>query len=776
MPASPLNTKVVPSRRAAQSASRTIALQLDTSDEDEDDSPRPRSGRTSTTGKRGRPKATKPKVAKQMSSLTSSKVLKQPRASGNGKKRQLTPSGSTSSLTDLSSGEDSPERDSEPIFLRGLRGSGHASPSKPRKLALPRQTSHSSIFRQLFGEDEAWSLSSLDTYVWVLVDTRGRVFQPDSPESQNVDGIWWPARITSKSGSPPKLVLSLLGSLIPGQTTSVTVTSPSNKNVLAMTNSFGSMRFEEPAHVDSELPDSVAGSPKKKQRRDRSVVEERWRSAVAEMLKHKEDDDDGLPEPGLAFTAYSSMFDEALPSADCMQVVDPAEDFWIPEGPDDALDIPGEPVLASDHRQTYWPARLLEYLHPESSRQKQGRYRIEYLDGKKKVVSRSKFFVVNEEGFSTCKLGQFESRVVDVSDDSDSENDLAVQAPSSSVRASSPLPKDSPPPPAEFIDLTVHEQFVYTKPVLQAILNGTYTPAKKAHDAFISGGKSRKSLNDTASLRGTMDPRHVKQLQKHLIEWCLRDERWAIRLQDEAREASAPVLDDPPMMLEKVDPDLVQVPPSDDISPSSDDAPKEDDGSIPQRAPSLAPTLNNPPSSPGQEPPASFVIEDNGEDQQADAVQVSIGPSVPPPPADIPVDPTVSAGSASSTVEPTKGAESNSTLSRQRGCEAYETLSRIEKLDYCINVLLPEAIVQILLWRSGDRKSVQLLTDDEEDELHHLGETKRSERDWVFDVMRLRAVEERLAKKGKKGDDGSSSKATASGTRSRPGAGRRAGP
>ncbi|KAK0211213.1 hypothetical protein DFS33DRAFT_1298206 [Desarmillaria ectypa] len=75
---------------------------------------------------------------------------------------------------------------------------------------------------------------------------------------------------------------------------------------------------------------------------------------------------------------------------------------------------------------------------------------------------------------------------------------------------------------------------------------------------------------------------------------------------------------------------------------------------------------------------------------------------------------------------------------RQIGCERYELLSPLEKFEYCQNVLLPEAILQILLWKEGVRTSVELLSDDEEQRLHDQGQALRRKTDWVFDVMHLR--------------------------------------
>lgn len=88
-----------------------------------------------------------------------------------------------------------------------------------------------------------------------------------------------------------------------------------------------------------------------------------------------------------------------------------------------------------------------------------------------------------------------------------------------------------------------------------------------------------------------------------------------------------------------------------------------------------------------------------------------------------------------------------------------------------MNILLPEAIQQLLLWRSGERTSVALLSPEEEERLHERGEAKAQETDWVYDLLRLREAQARLwsvdlnakgKEKNKSGD------VKGGGTRSRP--------
>jgi hypothetical protein len=136
-------------------------------------------------------------------------------------------------------------------------------------------------------------------------------------------------------------------------------------------------------------------------------------------------------------------------------------------------------------------------------------------------------------------------------------------------------------------------------------------------------------------------------------------------------------------------------------------------------------------------------------------------------------------------IQPSASAQPQSTsqLPQQVGCEGYEGLAPQEKigvseldiavyvafllilrlyLQYCLNVLLPEAIRQILLWREGKRTSYELLSDAEEEALHKVGEEMLQKTDWVYDTMRMRESRLRVLMKG------SAPETPVGGTRSRP--------
>jgi len=123
------------------------------------------------------------------------------------------------------------------------------------------------------------------------------------------------------------------------------------------------------------------------------------------------------------------------------------------------------------------------------------------------------------------------SEVQNDEDDDDNKNDKVPQ------RSPSPAPLSPPPSMEDFVELSIREQFVYTKPILKAILMHEYEPVHDKHRRFMNGGNQRHSVLNEAGLRGKMDPKHVELLHTYIKEWCLREE---LRVANEI-EDSVPV-------------------------------------------------------------------------------------------------------------------------------------------------------------------------------------------------------------------------------------------
>jgi hypothetical protein len=98
---------------------------------------------------------------------------------------------------------------------------------------------------------------------------------------------------------------------------------------------------------------------------------------------------------------------------------------------------------------------------------------------------------------------------------------------SSRARSPSPQPVEPVPSVTQFVRLPIRAQFAYVKPVLTAILNEHYAPAKERHDNFIKKGASTSINNIT--LGGSMSENQVKKMEKCLAKWVLGDAYWTVK-------------------------------------------------------------------------------------------------------------------------------------------------------------------------------------------------------------------------------------------------------
>jgi hypothetical protein len=78
-----------------------------------------------------------------------------------------------------------------------------------------------------------------------------------------------------------------------------------------------------------------------------------------------------------------------------------------------------------------------------------------------------------------------------------------------------------PPNPDDFCELPIRDQFAYVKPIIKAILNETYLPARERHRAFMQGGPSRLRLRKAATGKGDLTARDVSRLGRALQNWVL---------------------------------------------------------------------------------------------------------------------------------------------------------------------------------------------------------------------------------------------------------------
>ncbi|PPQ99359.1 hypothetical protein CVT24_009224 [Panaeolus cyanescens] len=677
----------------------------------------------------------------------------------------------------------------------------------------------------------SWSLDTLGSYVWVLLDPSTKlVFNPEDCKEDLRDRLWWPGKIKSSCTTDIPLKVQLYGSGF----NVVDIHSPCESNILPKLNDLGVTRFQVPTFHSigrSSLEDAgLLASPRKKAKDNsherKKEWENKWENAVRKMLDDitAEADSDELPEAAAAFDfsviplyrTFSSISNigntissqgasarsgkgkrkrnegrSSTEEDDFCHTEDDRE-VWKPPPVDDDLSVPGELVLAREKNSQsadYWPAKLIAYVPPKRKTE-QPKYTTLWLDGTVKDIPRSWFYTMYQTEYGTCKLGTFVSEVVEVHNDHDDD-----QADSLGLREPSPSPvPDNPAPPKDlFCQLSIREQFAYTKGVLLLILKNEYLPTQKRHQMFIQGGKDRKAVTNNSILRGSMDPRDVEKLQFYVRHWCLRD--GGRKAADDQEETDSPLIaseapiipttsnneqrlmDSKPKDNSVTSVEIDSTPIKEAPPPRDPDGDGLDENMLDPGSPAVTEPV--PISSPVQPPSSSILIGLERDDSfisdspfatAMTSDHVSIADTSVPPPSEQVDD-------LSDDLSDLTDLEENHTSvwkapldNRLTGSPDYEALSPIAKVDvrtiptnnlvihaethlvkYCMNIILPEAIRQILLWRTGHRSSVEPLSPREEQELYDKGQKLLEERDWVGDVLRYRKLMEQgnERKKGK---------------------------
>ncbi|KAI6124792.1 hypothetical protein EDD16DRAFT_1474906 [Pisolithus croceorrhizus] len=516
-----------------------------------------------------------------------------------------------------------------------------------------------------------------------------------------------------------------------------TISSPSPSNILSVNDASGKRRFDRLTfRVASGAGGLMSPPPTKKQRFEGGTsLEDRWEAAVSSMEKATALEREGLPAIISSYASGNGSFYDSLDDSDLDKLrsqrsagnlkisYSQTPKSYSPCPPDPTLQIPGELVLAQAPGSTsYWPGKILEH-HPDRSE----KYRVMFLDDKIHTVSRGKFWTSEERGFVTCILGKWES-TIKITDDLDSEDD--GEASEGEGQGDAKGVTSGPPPPTEFDGLSVNAQLAYVKPVLRAVLGKGYAPAIAKHNAFMKGGPARAALLKDAGVRGGLDVRFIKAVQRAICKWVLGDSVKRIK-----RTVDLDVsMENGQGTADPVDP----VVPSEPVNKGdSENETIEGVGD------------SNPPSDSRVTEEASLVSTSGGGSREGASEKTDTCMKTSnAPPSEASVAAMASEGEVNQcgVCAPTSAQPNSSEQSRplQVGCDDFESLSGVEKLDYCLNILLPEAIKQLLLWKSGERTSAALLSDEEEQRLHDCAMKKASETDWVDDVMRLREAQARL--------------------------------
>ncbi|KAI0822792.1 hypothetical protein BC628DRAFT_643693 [Trametes gibbosa] len=727
-----------------------------------------------------------------------------------GKKRALSVSSSASAeslLTPLPSPEvqKSPVKSQMPVLAPRLarqfmRSQSHAQviigSTKKNLLKQTKSLDH------LFELDDSSDDSTVDDYdigslVWVSIDLGGNLKDVDAADA---DTLWWPAKV---SLPVPCMRVSLLGDP-PGhkelERPQLTIPDPSASVVRTMLHN-GRIRFSDADYRPSRRQ-SLLSSPRKKRKVDVDVA---WQNARDLMIRENGGDPLGTypsAQPSHArrrkpnpFPSLDTNFakdkgkgkgrrrrrggesDESLSLSDDD---DPAE-TWKPErtwrapSANPLLELPGELVLAREGRARtqYWPAKLLEYLKPKSSRQRP-RYRALFFDGTIVAVEPDWFWTTTDEEFATCKLGESTGNYgldTDVDDADDVENEVVdfnlplTHEDEAALRAPSPPPTLPPPAPEVFeYDLELSEQFDYVKPILAAVLDGTYAPAQPRHEGFMRGAGVRQKVLNEVPLRGSLSARDKEEVAYLVRSWARRRER---RLEmglsveypplrrvstgaaDEAARPAAAGEVNRQEGADDSDADSVLTPtsdisggdteplaPSDLEPPSSSFAVTEVETDDDEQAWNLLKDGSAPKDvASGNNQPNDLNDNLAGDDLQLTAENPTTSTDARP---DDGVTAAIDAPRAVEAEPVTVECSSQRPTPRRM----FHDLDAVEKLTYCDNVLLQEAILQLLLWRTGQRTVLGLLPPEEEERLRDIALEEGEKTDWVHDIIRMRQAAE----------------------------------
>ncbi|CAL1705475.1 unnamed protein product [Somion occarium] len=605
--------------------------------------------------------------------------LPEPRASR--KRRRSPPIEVTNGVSSNAlTGETSPLTSPEQTFKSVLKSANQPAPTSSTSSAK-RELSHISISSS---DDEDVIITSMiyavDMLVWVRLNRSGSV----CPDETNT--MWWPAKVVRSSplrvllfGKPPCTHAA-------HSNIEVDISKSSDHVVLSLTTPSNNLRFHARNYASFVDKSSGLVSPRKRQKVFDAELHAKWEDAFRLMLEvDRVMNNDGFPRMLSYYTTNDARdsSEEVETILDSPIIADDDED-WKPPPCNPMYEIPGELILAKETTKStqYWPARIIAYVPPTNPSQKQ-KYRVLYYDGTVKNISPNLFYMETDEGFKDCIMG----------DDMDNygldevDNRSPSTSPDKDDDPRSPSPTPTTPPPDDFAFIyNIYEQFQYAKPILAAILQERYLPVKPRHEMFMKSEATRRKVCDTGHEKGEFTAAEVEELSAHIRRW--------IRRRAQRQELGLILPDDPQ-----------EFPQAENLS---NDVLLSDD------------TLEMP------------LSQASGEATDTDAMS-----EAPLPPSSLlsvvsEKDDTAHAEKTTHDLADETALQEVTHLGQRK---SFSTLSEIEQITYCTNILLPEVVLQLLLWRSGLRQIPELLSAEEEERLHHLAEEKARERYWVHDIV-----------------------------------------
>ncbi|KAL5511350.1 hypothetical protein ACEPAH_4566 [Sanghuangporus vaninii] len=611
----------------------------------------------------------------------------------------------------------------EPVSARGMPVNGHSSSSNLPVTPTKRKQDGKHVL-----QNKAPALSA-------STGPRRRISQP---KSKHVIDRTWSLEVLGTLMEPnaayQKAVRVRLFSPPCGSVESllVTLAKPSSSSIASYTdrtytaNSFWLL----PPSSTSTWP---AGFDK---------LKSRWEEACKRIVEEDMRLNDGFPTSLTALLSQPQVYteddeDDSVSRASPKRLDAPSsalteEESWSPPPPDPNITIPGEYVLCTTNTKGYfgkfYPAKVIAYV-PPSGPNDRSRYKVHFMDNFDEDVTRDMFYIYEQEGFGTCKLGEFESveSLYEKDGEAELEEDILPETGSHVVVPEIPLLP--PPPPGEFCTLTMPEQSSYIIPILTKIIENNYRPAEKRVSAFLSGGRERAKMSKDAPQKGLLTRSELNQLARILRCWTLsidppngemRDANISPEIDAHHRPERATAI--PPEEFDT----LQEVPSNpDDLSVKETTCLTQDK----EQEPSLPPS-SLPPSSTIDESPSS-TPNGVGDDDHGIIVAESLFDSAS----------QLNRADQRSNNGLPSSATSQRLLSPKR---TFKDLLSHEKIHFCTDVLLKEAVIQLLLWRAGRRRSIDLLSETEELLLHESGSNLAGEFDIAHTVQDLRAKKEKF--------------------------------
>ncbi|KAI5122225.1 hypothetical protein M0805_002713 [Coniferiporia weirii] len=622
----------------------------------------------------------------------------------------------------------------------------------------------------VLAKPDVWTLDSLGKLAWVRVDLTNAL-----TEDLLKEAFWWPAEIEYDNG-PAKSVRATL--YFPPAPKSpdflqLEISKPSPAVVLSQVDPqrrerFTVNNFHYLPHADPLLP--------RIQTEDSNRVESRWKKACEAMLSADMDMNDGLPSSlagllsqvpkespvrgnkGSGRKALVGTRDKGKARQDSLTSDLSEKENSPPPPPDAHVQVPGELVLAKEKRthHIFWPAVVIGYAPPNSPKA-HARYLVKFLDGTELDITRDMFYIYEQEEFGTCQLGKFASAEPLHGKDGDDDGNQG-ETPS---KPPSPLfiPESRIPAPSseEFTRLPILGQLAYILPVLENVLKNTYKPAEQRNSQFLRGGRQRGMLLENAPPKGSLTRHEYNELARIVKYWALGSGSPSngIRTED-CSHASG----DPDLVDEVNHPSPSLIPGENQKAASCHDDPMDE--------------IVIGPASGSNESITTHVridVDDiSSNTKQAPDIETEECPSLPPsslPPSSLPLPRLSSLPPSSLPTSVTEGSPNNTlkldiddntgtiddniltesvqattatstNISRRSTTPSFNDLSEHEKIHYCTDVLLGEAIIQILLWRSGKRSDPRPLTATEEERLHEIGSIMANDFDFVHSILTLR--------------------------------------